>query len=228
MTKTARMASCSGDVCRTRVSEVALADQETPADFANGPQDLMVLDWEEVKAAAQVAFTVWVSGGELQWAQEVWERTVAAGLANYSNELERHRAALLLLGLAGLYRDFCSLAWDERDAPTYSYWAEELNLSDFVLGQLVGPDPHTKKNDALNYLVNDTRPQIMKLLMQFFGNVDSLFVSLWRAGPDTANEEENNCDGVLTDDQILSDATPEKVAAYGWLDSGADVVLDPF
>jgi len=29
----------------------------------------MVLGWEEVKGAAQAAFDVWVSGGELQWAK---------------------------------------------------------------------------------------------------------------------------------------------------------------
>jgi len=33
----------------------------------------------------------------------------------------------------------------EDDAPTYSYWAEELSLDDCVLGQLVGPDPRIEK-----------------------------------------------------------------------------------
>ena len=204
-----------------------MADQDTTADFTSGPRGLMVLGWEEVKGAAQAAFDVWVSGGELQWAKEVWERTVAAGLANYSNELERHRVAVLFLGLAGLYRDFCSMAWDESDAPTYSYWAEELNLDDFVLEQLVGPGSRTEGNGALNDLVNATRPQVVRMLTQFFGNVNPLFVSLWRAGPSSTNEEDDNCDGVLTDDEILNDATPEKLAAYSWLDSGADVVLEP-
>jgi len=190
----------------------------------------MVLDWEGVRAAAEAAFDVWESGGELQWAKEVWERTVAAGIANYSNELERHRVAVLFLGLAGLYRDYCALAWDERDAPTYSFWAGELSLDDFVLGQLIGPDPHIKKKDALNHLVYAARPEVVGLLMQLFGDVNSLFVSLWRAGPESVNEGNDDCDEVdrLSDDEILNDATPEKLAAYGWLDSGADVVLDPY
>jgi hypothetical protein len=207
-----------------------VADQETTPDFANESRDLMVLDWEEVKGVAQAAFDVWVGGGELQWAKEVWDRAVVAGSASYSNEIERHRVALLFLGLAGLYRDFCSLAWDERDAPTYSYWAEELNLNDFVLGQLVGPDARIEKNDALNHLVNAARPQVMSLLTQLFGDVNSLFVALWRTGADSVNHEEDDCeeDTRLTDEEILNDATPEKVEAYSWLDSGADVVLDPF
>jgi hypothetical protein len=47
---------------------------------------------------------------------------------------------------------------------------------------------------------------------------------------DDGNEEDDDRDEDerLTDDEILNDATPEKVAAYSWLDSGADVVLDPF
>jgi len=206
-----------------------LAAQETTADFTNGPSGL-VLDWEEVKGAAQAAFNVWVSGGELQWAKEVWERMVAAGFANYSNEIERHRVAVLFLGLAGLYRDFCSLAWNERDEPTYSYWGEELHLDQFVIGQLVGPDPRIDKNEGLSHLVNAARPQVTRLLTQLFGSVDSLFVALWRTGQECTNEEDDECGGGerLTDDEILNDATPEKLAAYSWLDSGADAVLDPF
>jgi hypothetical protein len=110
-------------------------------------------------------------------------------------------------------------------------WAEELSRDDFVLGQLVGPDPRIEKDDALNHLVNAARrPQVVKLITQFFGNVNSLFVSLWRAGPDSANEKDDDCDGEerLADDEILNDASPAKLVAYSWLDSGAEVVLDPF
>jgi hypothetical protein len=44
------------------------------------------------------------------------------------------------------------------------------------------------------------------------------------------NEEDGDGDGGegLTDDEIFDDATPAKLAAYSWLDSGARVVLDPF
>jgi len=89
----------------------------------------------------------------------------------------------------------------------------------------------------LNHLVNAARPQVVSLLEQFFGNVNSLFVSLWRTGTDSVNEEDDDGneedddgdeDERLTDAEILNDDTPEKVAAYSWLDSGADVVLDPF
>jgi hypothetical protein len=70
----------------------------------------------------------------------------------------------------------------------------------------------------------------VNLLKQCFGNVNSLFVSLWRTGTDRVDKEDDdgNEDERVTDDEILNDAPPEKVAAYSWLDSGADVVLDPF
>ncbi len=190
----------------------------------------MVLNWEKVKGAAKVAFDVWVSGDELEWAKEVWNRTVAAGFASYSNEIERHRIAILLFGLAGFYRDFCSLAWDERDKPTYSYWSGELELDGFVLGQLVGPEPGIDSDDALNHLVNAARPEVVVLLTQVFGNVNSVFVALWKAGPNDSSEENDDCDGreSLTDGEILNEITPEKLAAYSWLERGADVILDPF
>jgi hypothetical protein len=191
---------------------------------------VMVLDWEEVKSAAQAAFSVWECGGELDWAEYVWHRAVAAGIASYANEIERHRIAVLFLGLAGFYRDYCSLAWDEHAAPTYRYWAEHLNLDDFVLGQLVGSAPRIQQKDALNHLVNAARPRVMGLLMQLFGNVTSLFVSLWRTDAEGASEGDDGCnaDESLTDGEILSEATPEKVAAYCWLDSGGRVLLEPF
>jgi hypothetical protein len=66
--------------------------------------------------------------------------------------------------------------------------------------------------------------------MQLFGCVDSLFVALWRTGRESTNAEDDEFDGGerLTDDEILNDATPEKLAAYSWLESGADALLDPF
>jgi hypothetical protein len=189
----------------------------------------MVLGWEQLHCAAQAAFDVWQSGGEMEWAKGTWEKAVSSGIANYSNEIERHRVAILFLGLAGLYHDFCSLAWDEQDPPAYSYWAEELCLEDFVIGQLIGENPRVEEEDALNHLVNAARPEVVRLLTQLFGDINSLFVSLWRAGPESANEDGDSDEGQnLSDDEILNDATPAKVATYSWLDSGADVVLDPF
>ena len=54
-------------------------------------------------------------------------------------------------------------------------------------------------------------------------------MSLWRTAADSVKEDDDcDEDETLADDEILNDATPEKVAVYNWLDSGADVVLGPF
>jgi hypothetical protein len=56
---------------------------ESHEHFMNGPPGPNALDWDQVKGVAQEAFDVWLHGGELHWAQEVWTKTVAAGMANY-------------------------------------------------------------------------------------------------------------------------------------------------
>jgi hypothetical protein len=67
---------------------------------------------------------------------------VAAGIANYSNEIERHRIAILFLGLAGFYRDFCSIAWEEDDSPTERPDVAVFAVSNFLSNRavvLLGP-----------------------------------------------------------------------------------------
>ncbi len=191
----------------------------------------MVLTWERVASAAEAAFSVWESGRDLAWAKEVWERTVAAGRADYSNEIERHRVALLFLGLVGLHRDFCYMAWDESDDPTYSVWAQELDLESFVLGQILGTDVRIEPDEALNHLVNQARPQVVSLLTELLGGTSSVFLSLWKSGPDSAlvGNGDDDGDNDLTDYEIMNDnITPEKCRAFDWLESGAEVVLDRF
>jgi hypothetical protein len=61
------------DECRTPTSEAGLTDTGNADDVANGTQSSKVLDWNAVRGAAEEAFQVWESGGELQWAEEVWK-----------------------------------------------------------------------------------------------------------------------------------------------------------
>jgi hypothetical protein len=94
---------------------------------------------------------------------------------------------------------------------------------------MVGPDSQVEEEDALNHLVNAARPEVVGLLMTLFGDVTSAFLSLWKAGPDrVCTDVDDDQSEELTDCEIMNDATPEKCAAYCWLDSGASVILDPF
>jgi len=113
----------------------------SPGSSRRLSNDKSVLRWGDVKGPAEQAFNIWTHERELKWAKFAWELLAEQGLADYSNELERHEAMINFMALGGFYREFCALAWQERDGPMYSFWAEEWELDDFVIGQLVGRDP---------------------------------------------------------------------------------------
>jgi hypothetical protein len=111
---------------------------------------------------------------------------------------------------------------------------QRILLSDNQLEKILA----SRRRNALNHLLNTARPAVVRLgetahyemvsgKLQLFGDINSLFVSLWRAGPESTNEDGDSDESEnLSDDQILNDTKPEKVVTYSWLDSGADVVLD--
>lgn len=82
-------------------------------------QQAKTLTWNDVADAADLAFNIWVGQPELRWAKQAWELIIKAGLATYTNELERCKAVTRFLALGGLYHDFCKVAWDEKDEPNY-------------------------------------------------------------------------------------------------------------
>ena len=140
-----------------------------------------LLSWEDVEEAANLAFDVWLHRRERVWAKQTWEAFSQAGLTRYANELQRHVVVVRFLVLGGLFRDFCALAWDERDDPWYSDWAGSLELQDFVIGQLVGPDSNVEDADSgLNHVICKSRPEIVRALIEVFGDEEELFASLWR------------------------------------------------
>ncbi len=72
------------------------------------------IGWEEIEEAASKMFRVWVDGGDLEWAREVWGHLCAAALASRQTLLEETAAKLRLVTLARIYEEFCGLAWDEN------------------------------------------------------------------------------------------------------------------
>jgi hypothetical protein len=187
-----------------------------------------VLLWEDLKDLTDRAFDIWTHSREKEWGKSAWGLLISQGGAHYSNEIERHEALIMFLALAGFYHDFCAMAWEERDEPMYSYWAEEVGLSNFILGQLVGREHNLEEDEALKVLVSRARPKVVEWLRQVHAGPDKLFCSLWRTNDwDTGADEdgeEHECE--LTDDQILNDLTADKMSAYEWLDQGAEEVLE--
>jgi len=201
------------------------------------------LTWDDLELAANQAFSIWVDQPELHWAKAAWQILTDAGLADYVGDLDRHRAIIRFLALAGIYSDWCDAAWDEYSAPQYYDWIEDLEISAFRLGQLVGAedddgsdesDDASLISDALTQLVDDARPEVVEALLAHFGNESGLFLSLWRSlepqsDQDDANhdeddddweEDEGDWEEAETDDEILNDVTGLKLRAFLWINEG--------
>lgn len=186
-------------------------------------RETMVLRWEDVAPAARLGFSIWSGGAELEWAGRAWSALVEAGLARYRGELDRCRAAVRLLALAGIYSDFCLAAFDEDSPPDYATLAAELDVGPLRAGQLVGDDEawddqvdeEALIEDVVRSLADAARPEIVPVLLRAFGGVSGLFVALWRT-----TSSDDGADVDQDDDEILNDVTPEKLAAFAWLEEG--------
>lgn len=127
----------------------------------------------------------------MRWAKDAWQILADAGLASYEGELDRHRAILRFLALAGIYSDWCDVAWGEYSEPQYGYWSEYLDISAFRMGQLIGvedddgseeSDNASLVADALGRLADAARPEVVRALLAHFGNESGLFLSLAQSG----------------------------------------------
>lgn len=197
-----------------------------------------LLGWPAVEGAARELFNVWMDTSEMRWAEESWALLGQAGLTQYENDVGRCQAAIYLLTLATLYRDFCFLAWDEYAPLELDWGADLLDISPLRVGQLVGTgddavddgDDAQALEAALGRLVSDARLPVLATLFQRYGGVTGLFIALWRsAEPDydpspqmslfEARERE------LDDwDVVNDDITWGKLRAYEWLAGGAEVL----
>lgn len=179
------------------------------------------LVWDDLKRAPAEAFNIWEGQPEAQWAKDAWEGIVRAGLAQYANEMERAKVCIRFMAMASLYHDFCAMAWDERVEPELTYWAAELDVTPVRIGQLIGQEVNTEKTgdgdleyeETLKRLVNDSRPIVLKALLDRFGGNDGLFLALWKSKRLVSDDDDND----ETDEEIVNDPTPDKMAAYEWI-----------
>jgi len=146
-----------------------------------------ILWWEDVSLAAEPIFRVWTDARELEWAKESWEALAKRGLTSYSDQVERTLVFVRLMALAGIYLDFCELAFDEIHDPAYAVWASDLSLSTFRVAQCVGPqfskdeeaDGDQLLENALRILMDKAKSDIHRVLRSRFGHDSLLLVSLW-------------------------------------------------
>jgi hypothetical protein len=201
------------------------------------------LRWSELEECAQSAFDIWVDQPELSWAQQAWEHLGRQGLASYTDELEKCRVKIRFLALTGLYHDWCAVAWQEAENPTYSDWAELLGISPFRLGQLVGSTQMELDGEAeddelfpmgLQKMIHAHRHEVLSSLLQAYGNIHDLFVSLWNSNKTDVRADHDAEGGEYVDTrkesayEILNFDIAEKGPGYDWLCQGAEELLDPY
>lgn len=195
-------------------------DPDYNANPAPGPQIIQVA-WEEVEAAADVAFKVWVGQPELVWARKAWEVLGDEGLTGYNTELERHVVMFRFLVLAAIYRDFCQAAWQEQSSLDYSYWAETLSIADFVVGQLYSQMPDWDGNaetvsEAVEIIAESYRHEIVSALLNGFGGETGLYQALWRS-KDFPDDSEDDADDT---DNPWDESNVDCHTGYEWIDQG--------
>jgi tetratricopeptide (TPR) repeat protein len=189
------------------------------------------LTWSDVEDAAELAFRGFeppgLEFGALEWANQAWEILIQAGLATYSinDELERSQVVIRFLALADFYLEFCSVAWEESHEPNYRLWADTLEIIHYNAKELISSnydstfyddDEYELDDDDLKKLADNVRLEVLSALIESFGNISVLFVSLWRSNLREADED--GCVPYETDNEILHcNITPQKHSAYEWL-----------
>jgi len=175
------------------------------------------LDWAAVDPLAQRGFTLWPGQPELNWARESWGMVVKCGLADYANDFERWGVLFRFLGLAGIYYDFCHLAWNRVNLPDYETLGKELGLGLLQVVMLLGQDALLEQvtdeeelfRIGMKSLADQARIEIVPDLIRSYGGYQALYEAL-RRSRQTEPSPENN-------EQIIQLSERN---AFRWLEEG--------
>ena len=193
--------------------EIFIGDPQPSDTDADDPS------WEEIEPAARLAFNVWVGQPELAWAKAAWTVLGEAGLTDYDTEIEHHLVMCRFLVLVAIYHDFCQAAWDETSSLDYSYWAEPLPVSEFVVGQLHSQLPDWDEEDvevwdALEALAESERTKVVSSLVNGLHGEIRLYESLWQSRG--ANDPDDDDD--MDDPWDVTDVDCH--SGYAWVGQG--------
>jgi 5-methylcytosine-specific restriction protein B len=200
------------------------------------PSKSNTLTWSDVAGAAEEAFAGFrqpgLEKGASDWAYQAWDTLIQAGLATFSTETERCQVIIRFLALAGFYLEFCKVAWNENVKANYYSWVEALGFIHYYAihhyaEELVSSDSdweYFKDDDyqlddsVFEKLADSVRPEVLSALLDRFGNISMLFISLWRTNTPEICEDDEPDDCYETDDEILNyNLTQQKVTALNWL-----------
>lgn len=175
------------------------------------------LDWASVNPLAQRVFTLWPGQPELICVREFWGMVLKSGLADYGNDFERWGVLFRFLGLAGIYFDFCHLAWNRVNLPDYETLGKELGLGLLQVVMLLGPDALLEQvNDeeelfrvGMKSLADQARIEIVPALIRGYGGSKALYEA-WRRSRQTEPLPADN-------EQIIQLSERN---AFRWLEEG--------
>jgi len=159
----------------------------------------------------------------------MWQLLDQEGLTSGESRIERLEVHIRFLVLASLYRDWCSLVFDEIDDDWPALWLGPACVHPFHIGQMVGrdvdlDDPEHDLGEALNLLMDRERESVVAAILKGLGGDEGLFISLWRSMNGTERQavldEDDEEPSEETDSDILNDVTNETLAGYEWIREG--------
>ncbi|HSO71635.1 MAG TPA: hypothetical protein VLR91_03190 [Thermodesulfobacteriota bacterium] len=178
------------------------------------------LDWASVDPLAHRVFTLWPGQPELIWVRESWGLILKYGLADYANDFERWGVLFRFLALAGIYFDFCHLAWNRVNRPDYETLGKELGLGLLQVVMLLGQDALLEQvNDeeelfrvGMKSLADQARLEIVPALIRGYGGLKSLYEGFRRSRQSEPSPADN--------EQIIQFSERD---ALRWLEEGCRV-----
>jgi len=150
-------------------------------------EEMKTITWDEIKPIIE-NFCVWVDQPEIEWFKKAWKSLDAAGLTDYTTDVDRHWVLVRGIALGIMYDDYCDLEWDEYSDPPScisELYGDEL-INHVRIGAMatdaVDPnefDAHSLFETAILDLVGEVRLGVYDALVKGFGDVALLYAGLW-------------------------------------------------
>ena len=151
--------------------------------------DIDKIEWDEIEYEASMVFKVWPDGGELAWAEEVWQHLRASGLTETATELDYTKVRLRLVMLGRIYEEFCGVAWDKNPQTPLDELTESLEIDPVALGILAataGLEQFDNAGDEYELLdlaviaaTDQLRRGIFECLTSAYGDEEILCQRMW-------------------------------------------------
>ncbi|MBL0226788.1 MAG: hypothetical protein IPQ16_14790 [Geobacteraceae bacterium] len=165
------------------------------------------------------------------WSEPIWRKMVAAGYADYTNELERRYVLLRFIALTDFYSEFLSAFSRDCCEGEPQDTAKLLNLPIAVLDNLlddyvVRRGHETAEAPTIQMALEEmARYYIYPILLDYYGSIENVADSIYRASYPTFFDEDAN--EYLTDPEDLDTAEKAQLIALekikSWLACKFDI-----